>query len=98
MSEKEGNNRGWHTFLGAMIMIGVGFVGWLAYSVQQQSVAIATLQTQVMQVQASVSAVPNLTDRIAQNSARLAEYHAEIAAAARRLDRLESQDLKRWTK
>lgn len=91
-------SHGWRVFLSCLGTVAVGFVGWLAYSVQQQSVAIATLQTQVMQVQLSVSAVPNLTDRIAKNSSRIAEHGAEIAAAARRLDRLENQDLKRWTK
>lgn len=86
-----------------VIIEGLAVAGiiWLANSVQQQNTSIARLQVQITQVQASLAAVPTLTDRIAQNATTMAEFHAEIGAATRRLDRLESrepQQLKRWTK
>lgn len=69
-----------------VIVEGLAVAGiiWLASSVTQQNVAIARLQTQVSQLNASLADVPRL-------SRDLAVAQSTIADQSHRLDRLESR-------
>ena len=80
-----------------VIIEGLAVAGiiWLASSVQAQNTAIARLQVQITQVQASLADVPQLTRELAQAQIQIAEHE-------RRLGRIEDHEpnpaVKGWTR
>lgn len=78
-----------------VIIEGLAVAGiiWLASSVQAQNTAIARLQVQITQVQASLADVPTITRELAQAQIQIAEHE-------RRLGRIEDggQKVKEWTR
>jgi hypothetical protein len=76
-----------------VIIEGLAVAGiiWLASSVQAQNTAIARLQVQITQVQASLADVPAITRQLAQVQVQVGEHD-------RRINRLEdgSDKAKRW--
>lgn len=76
MTEQTGNR-----LLSVRVVIeGLAVIGiaWLASSVQQQNTAIARLQVQLTQVQASLADVPALTRQLAQAQIQIAEHERRI--------------------
>ena len=80
-----------------VIIEGLAVAGiiWLASSVQQQNTAIARLQVQITQVQASLADVPAITRQLAQAQIQIAEHE-------RRIGRVEDHEtnptVKGWTR
>lgn len=78
-----------------VIIEGLAVAGiiWLASSVQAQNTAIARLQVQITQVQASLADVPAITRQLAQAQIQIAEHE-------RRIGRMEDHEtnptLKGW--
>jgi hypothetical protein len=70
-----------------VIIEGLAVAGiiWLASSVQAQNTAIARLQVQITQVQASLADVPAITRQLAQAQIQIAEHE-------RRLGRIEDHE------
>lgn len=99
-NDAKSTNRGWHVFLSVVTLIGIGFLGWMALSVQQVMTNQAAIRTQITQLQLATSGISSIRDRVANNHALLLAQQAEIAAASRRITRLEqgSDAAKRWTK
>lgn len=81
------SRNGYTVLMSARVIVeGLAVAGiiWLASSVTNQNVAIARLQTQVMQLNTSLADVPRMSQELAAD-------HVTIADQGRRLDRLEAQ-------
>lgn len=84
-------SRGWQTFLGAVISIGILFLGWMAWSVWQQGIEQAGMRVQLTNIQLQLSGLNTMRQMAVSNSSLNDKQDAEIQALQDRVVRLEHQ-------
>lgn len=76
--------------------VAVGAILWLATTVNQSNLAIARLQVQLTQVQATLGATPSLLSAVAQIQTVQAEHERRISQAEQTLQNVQaSRELRR---